>query len=76
MDLYNAFLDNEKRKAEELQKRIVPVNTAVTRQWGVPALKAAMDHLGYYGGPARRPLLPLQDDIKSQLIDLLENFNP
>jgi 4-hydroxy-2-oxoglutarate aldolase len=52
---------------------MIPVNAAVTARWGVPALKAAMDHLGLYGGPARRPLLPLKNDIMEQLLKLISD---
>jgi len=44
--------------AAALQRRMIPVNTAVTATYGIPGLKAALDRLGYYGGPPRRPLLP------------------
>ena len=42
-----------------LQRRIIAPNAAVTRQLGVPGLKKAMDWFGFYGGPTRRPLMPL-----------------
>ena len=45
--------------AADLQRRLVAPNAAVTRQLGVPGLKAAMDGRGLYGGPVRPPLLPL-----------------
>lgn len=31
------------------------------REYGVPGLKAAMDILGYYGGPPRKPLQPIKE---------------
>lgn len=31
----------------------------VTRRFGIPGLKKAMDLFGYYGGPCRAPLAPL-----------------
>jgi len=31
----------------------------VTRRFGVPGLKKAMDWFGFYGGRTREPLLPL-----------------
>lgn len=31
----------------------------VTRQFGIPGLKKAMEWFGYYGGPCRAPLAPL-----------------
>ncbi|MEK7808514.1 MAG: hypothetical protein AAB571_05535 [Chloroflexota bacterium] len=33
----------------------------------MPGLKAAMDMLGYYGGPVRSPMLPLTDEEKAAL---------
>ena len=57
--------------ATELQVRMIPPNTAVTRRWGVPALKAAMEMLGLRGGPVRAPLLPLPDDQRTELRAIL-----
>jgi len=64
-------LNGEWEQAREIQVRMIPVNTAVTRGWGVPALKAAMDMLGLFGGPVRPPLLPLSDALKAQLQNVL-----
>ncbi|MDZ7738660.1 MAG: dihydrodipicolinate synthase family protein [Bacteroidales bacterium] len=72
LNIYNSFLNGEAEKAKEYQLRAVDINTAVTRKGGVPALKAAMDHLGMYGGPVRSPLLPLDDESRKQLITLIE----
>lgn len=58
--------------ARALQHEMIPVNTAVTARWGVPALKAAMDNLGLYGGPSRSPIQPLKPEIKEQLAELLK----
>jgi len=65
------FLDNEWEQACELQVRMIPVNTAITSGWGVPAVKAAMDMLGMYGGPPRAPLLPLLEETKQALFSIL-----
>jgi len=65
--IYQHFLNGEWEQAREIQARMIPVNTTVTRGWGVPALKAAMDMLGLYGGPVRPPLLPLSAELKTQL---------
>lgn len=59
--LHTLFLENQMEKARELQHRLLRPNAVVTRGLGVPALKKSMDWLGYYGGPVRRPLLPLTD---------------
>ncbi len=68
------FIEEGKLKeALELQKKMIPVNTAVTAKYGVPGLKAAMDMLGYFGGEPRAPLSQLNDADKKQLEQILIN---
>lgn len=47
----------------------------VTRKYNVPALKYAMDLLGYYGGPCRLPLTDItpaeKEDVKNCFKDYL-----
>lgn len=74
IDLYKAFCSGEKETSGDLQSKIMELNTAVTRQWGVPALKEAMDFIGLYGGPARKPLMPLSGEAREQLHALLEKI--
>jgi 4-hydroxy-2-oxoglutarate aldolase len=66
-------LEGRQLEARELQLRMVPVNSAVTSRWGVPALKAAMEMTGMYGGPVRLPLLPISEEIRKQLNSILVN---
>ncbi len=60
-------------EAVELQKRLLPVNKAITAKYGVAGLKAALDFLGYFGGVPRAPLSELQsidkEIIKQILVD-------
>jgi 4-hydroxy-2-oxoglutarate aldolase len=55
------------KEAAELQRRMLPINAAVTSVYGIPGLKAALDMLGYYGGPVRSPLLDLDERDKHAL---------
>jgi len=73
-NLYHAFCSGEKERSRDLQSNIINLNTAVTRQWGVPALKESMDFIGLYGGPARKPLMPLSDVVREQLYSFLEKI--
>ena len=59
------------REAGEIHLRLLPVARAVTTQYGVPGLKAALDRLGYYGGPPREPLLPLTDGARDEVARIL-----
>lgn len=70
--LYRAVQDGDLEAARRLQIRLVALNTAVTARWGVPGLKEAMDQLGLYGGPVRRPLLPVTDEVRMALTGLLQ----
>ena len=73
IDIFRAFAAGDMTRAREMQHSIIPLNSAVTARWGVPALKAAMDHLGLYGGHVRRPLLPLPEPLRKQLFEMMED---
>jgi 4-hydroxy-2-oxoglutarate aldolase len=72
--LYRLFLDNRLKEARELQLRLVPLNKTLTQTLGIPAIKYALDILGYFGGRPRSPLLPLDADGKIQVRKLLEDL--
>nr|KAF6303840.1 hypothetical protein mMyoMyo1_006397 [Myotis myotis] len=60
--------------AQKLQLRLIEPNTAVTRRFGIPGLKKAMDWLGYYGGPCRAPLQELSPEEEEELrLDFTNN---
>ena len=50
---------------------MIPVNNAVTARFGIAGLKAALDMLGYYGGPVRSPLQPVGEDERRALRGVL-----
>jgi 4-hydroxy-2-oxoglutarate aldolase len=64
LDLYKR---GELGAAGVLQLRLAPLNSAITAQFGVSGLKYAMDQVGLYGGPVRRPLLPLSEKAMNQI---------
>jgi 4-hydroxy-2-oxoglutarate aldolase len=61
----------QREKAAELQRQMLPVNAAVTSGFGIPGLKAALDMLGYYGGPVRPPLLDLDEHGRQAMRGIL-----
>jgi 4-hydroxy-2-oxoglutarate aldolase len=71
IDICNLFWEGLLDEAAEIQRRMIPVNAAVTGGFGVPGLKAALDMLGYYGGPVRSPLLDLTEGDRGILRDIL-----
>ncbi len=70
-DIVSLFRHGKHEDARELQLRMIAPNTAVTARFGVPGLKAAMEMVGFYGGPPRSPLLPLNDAQKETLRAIL-----
>jgi len=63
--------EGQLEQAKALHFRLMEVARAVTSGYGVPGLKAAMDLLGYYGGPPRPPLLAVTDEVRAVLERLL-----
>jgi 4-hydroxy-2-oxoglutarate aldolase len=74
IQLHDAFLQGELQRAAELQVRIVGLNNLVTREGGVPALKAALDLLGLAGGAPRPPLLPADTQMRERLHQALSEL--
>ena len=74
ISIYNDFLNGDIEKARKTQLDMIPVNTAITSRWGIPALKRAMDYLGYYGGSARKPIQALSPETDKELIEIIDKF--
>ncbi len=73
IDIYRLYNEGQLEEAEVLQQKIIELNITVTRKWGVPALKEAMQHCGLYGGPSRKPLLPLTNEQKEIVFELMKD---
>ncbi len=71
LELYRLFTMGAWDQAAELQRWMIPVNAAVTSRFGIAGLKAALDMLGYYGGPVRLPLLDLAESERQTLRRIL-----
>jgi 4-hydroxy-2-oxoglutarate aldolase len=69
--LYELFMAGKLEEARLLQARLVPANTAVTATYSVPGLKAALELTAGYGGRPRSPLLPLNEQERMQLEEIL-----
>ncbi len=69
--IYRNCRAGKQEEAAELQRQMVPVNAAVTARFGIAGLKAALDMLGYYGGPVRSPLLNLSESERQTLQEVL-----
>jgi 4-hydroxy-2-oxoglutarate aldolase len=59
-------------EALALQRRLTPIAQMVSTTYGVAGLKAALDLVGYRGGPVRAPLLPIPDRARSEIEQAIE----
>jgi 4-hydroxy-2-oxoglutarate aldolase len=73
--LFEAVAAGRHDEALALQRRITPLARAVTSQYGVAGLKAALDLTGYRGGLPRRPLLPLSAAAREEIRGHLERLS-
>lgn len=71
VDIFNLFKQGQIEAAGALHLRLLPVARAVTSQFSVPGLKAAMNILGYRGGWPRLPLLPLGANQQAEVEKIL-----
>ena len=73
-EIYAAWKEGDEDLARLKQDRIAGASQRVVSELGVPGVKYAMDFNGYYGGPARLPLLPLTGVLKQEVETLLADI--
>lgn len=69
--ILDAFQSNRLEEARRLQLSLADLSEALEIRHGIPGLKYAMDQLGLYGGPPRRPLLPITSQARDEIDRLL-----
>jgi len=72
VEMFRLFNAGEIEKGRALHLRMLPVNLAITSRFGVSGLKAALDMVGFYGGPPRLPLLPLDGERREEVRNILK----
>ena len=65
--IWEAHRTREREAAQDWQNRLSIPAELVTAKYGVPGLKHAMDLNGYYGGPCRLPLRPVNPAAKAEI---------
>lgn len=70
--LVEAFERGDIAEARTLQFSLVALSAAVTTRFGIPGLKYALERRGWYGGPPRRPLLPISAEARAEIDRLLD----
>jgi len=62
-----AFTSGDLAAARTAQLDLIELNALVTERYSIAGLKAAMDMLGYYGGPVRQPLLGVSSAEREEI---------
>jgi 4-hydroxy-2-oxoglutarate aldolase len=69
--LFEAARKGEMETARALQATILPSSKVIVSQCGIPGVKYAMDQAGYRGGLPRLPLMPLLEEQKKVIRELM-----
>ena len=72
--LRHAYDVGQLDRAREIQLSLAQISEIIEVCYGIPGLKYAMDQIGMYGGPVRRPLQPLDDQGKAEIDSLLTDL--
>jgi 4-hydroxy-2-oxoglutarate aldolase len=72
--IFHLFRAGRRDESRRRQFELIPLNKAIMQGYGIPGLKYAQDLRGWYGGPARLPLLPLDDKGQREIGSLLEKM--
>jgi 4-hydroxy-2-oxoglutarate aldolase len=73
LELFRAVKAGEHEQAELLQEKLTPLAHTVTTKYGIGGLKAALDFVGYFGGPVRAPLRSPNEAARSEIVHLLQD---
>ena len=76
VELWQLARAGDAESALALQRRLLDPARIIVSELGIPGVKYAMDRVGYFGGPARRPFLPLTDSQRASIDSLLASLVP
>lgn len=74
VDVHRSFRAGDIKAAQAEQDRIVQPATRIASQFGIAGVKYGMDFNGYYGGNPRLPLLPVNNQTRTEVEELLRNI--
>ena len=74
-EIYDSAQAGDIARAQELQKLLAAPSALLGAKYGISGLKYSLDRLGYFGGPVRGPLLPLDEAGKREIDAMLAAMN-
>jgi 4-hydroxy-2-oxoglutarate aldolase len=76
VELYQLVQRGQHEEAKRLQHMIVLASKRILSENGLSGLKYAMDLRGFHGGSPRPPLLPISEEKKRAIADLITQLHP
>ncbi|SRR5579871_477566 len=73
--VHDAYKKGDHLAALAAQRKIAKAGALIGSKYGIAGLKHAMDLNGYYGGPLRLPLLPLNPQMRAEIEELFAEIN-
>lgn len=70
--VYDRHAGGDQAGARRLNADLVACNRTVVGEYGVPGVKAALDHLGLPAGRPRRPLQPVDEAARAEIEAVLD----
>lgn len=72
-EIYELSRAGNKEGAHALAQKLIAPAKILGPQYGIAGLKYTLDRIGYYGGPPRPPLLPVNQAAKAEIDAMLGN---
>jgi 4-hydroxy-2-oxoglutarate aldolase len=72
--VFSLYQAGDVQSATALQEKLKPASKRIGGELGIPAMKYAMDQMGYFGGAPRPPLLPLTAEERREVDEILAPF--
>jgi 4-hydroxy-2-oxoglutarate aldolase len=73
-EIYERSRAGDRAKAQSFAQKLTAPSNMLGAQYGIAGLKYTLDRLGYYGGPPRLPLLPVDDQARVEIDAMLANL--
>mgnify|MGYP006280726983 FL=1 len=75
-EIYKLHQAGDDAAARQLNAELVELNRAVTSKYGVPGAKAAMAERGVDAGHPRKPHREVSDDVREEIVELIDEMTP
>jgi len=76
LELHELWKSGRNTEAQTLQGQLALASKTIVSEGSIAGVKYAMDLRGFHGGLPRLPLLPLAEEIRQRIAQLVNQFEP